>query len=94
MEAKTCDTAAGSCVFCTKNTDCASGICGAGNLCTDPSTLVYVNQKGVSCPGMTGQGTLEDPFCTIQAGLNLGANQGKKVVVFPGTYAENVSIQT
>jgi hypothetical protein len=91
---KTCDTGAGACVPCSKNADCASGICGAGGVCADPSTLVYVNKSGVSCPGGTGQGTLDDPFCTIQAGLNQGSLQGKKVVVFSGTYAENVSIQT
>lgn len=91
---KTCDTVAGACVPCSNNSDCASGICGAGGVCADPSTLVYVNKSGVSCPGGTGQGTLDDPFCTIQAGLNQGSLQGKKVVVFSGTYAENVSIQT
>ncbi|MDB4968917.1 MAG: hypothetical protein JWN44_4606 [Myxococcales bacterium] len=93
-DAKTCDTAAGSCVPCTKNSDCASGICGAGGVCADPAMIVYVNKSGVSCPGGTGQGSLDDPYCTIQAGFNQGALQGKRVVVFSGVYPENVSIQT
>lgn len=90
---KTCDTAAGSCVPCSKNADCASGICGAGGACADPKTLVYVKKDGVSCPGGTGQGTLEDPYCTVQTGLDQGALQGKKVVIFSGTYTENINIK-
>lgn len=89
-----CDTAAGSCVPCQKNSDCASGICGAGGACADPTMLIYVNKSGVSCPGGNGQGTLDDPYCTIQTGFNAAAMSGHKVVVFSGTYSENVTIQS
>lgn len=93
MQQKTCNTTAGSCVPCSQNTDCASGICGAGGACANPNTIVYVSKSGISCPGGTGQGTLDDPYCTVQTGLDQGALQGKKVVIFSGTYAENVSIK-
>jgi hypothetical protein len=91
----TCDAVAGSCVPCVKNADCASGICGAGGLCADPSTLIYVNRNGVSCPGGTGQGTLDDPYCAVQAGLDASAAVAgaKKVVVFSATYNENITVK-
>jgi hypothetical protein len=92
---KTCDTAAGSCVGCMQNGDCASGICGAGGVCADPKMIIYVNNDGPSCAVGSGQGTLEDPYCTVQRGLDQGASQGKRVVIFAGAhaYTENVSIK-
>jgi hypothetical protein len=55
---------------------------------------VYVNKTGVSCGTGAGSGTLDDPFCTVQAGMNKGAQTGFKVVVFAGTYPENLAVTT
>jgi hypothetical protein len=87
---KTCNIETGSCVRCTINTDCASGVCDAGGVCADPRDIVYVKRNGPSCPG---QGTLDSPYCTVQTGLDQGALSGRRVVIFSGTYQENISIK-
>lgn len=90
---KSCDVPTGSCVACAKNADCTSGLCNASTgACADPSTLVYVSASGQSCPAGPGQGTLADPYCKVKDGLDKGAMLGETVVVFAGTYAENVTI--
>lgn len=88
---KACDTATGTCVACTANEACASGLCESG-VCADPKDLVYVDAKGPGCPG-GGTGTFDDPFCTLQAGLLDEAAKGGVVIVFSGTYRENVVVQ-
>jgi hypothetical protein len=88
--AKACDTAAGMCVPCTANAQCASGLCNTGTgACADPSTLVYVSAS--TCPS-TGQGTLTSPFCKIKDGLDKGVTLSKTVIVFGGTYSENITV--
>jgi hypothetical protein len=83
-----CDTTTGACVACTSNAACASGLCNAGTgACASPTSLVYVNAAGASCAGGgTGQGTLGDPYCALQKGLDQGAALSKTVVVFAGSY--------
>jgi hypothetical protein len=87
---KACDVGSGACVPCVTNGDCASGLCSTGS-CADPAQLIYVQASGPNCPG-AGSGTFDDPFCTIQAGINQGATMGKTVIVLGGTYSENVTI--
>jgi hypothetical protein len=76
----------GVCAPCVLNSDCASGYC-AGGACGDPSTLVYVS-KTCNPPGT---GMFNNPYCKVQDGLN--GFGGRVVVVEPGTYSENVSVQ-
>jgi len=91
---KTCDATAGSCVACKTNLECASGLCNGGS-CADPSTLIYVSISGPSCAtGGPGSGTLNDPYCAIQTGMDRGATNGRDVIVFSGSYHENVLAQT
>jgi hypothetical protein len=90
---KTCH--AGVCTSCETNADCASGICNAGT-CADPMNITYVSASGKSCgagSGGIGIGSLDDPFCKIQRGLDDGASRNHKVVIFAGNYAENIMIQ-
>lgn len=89
---KTCDVSQNACVACTKNDDCTSRLCESG-ACADPTLLVYVNAGGASCPSGPGQGTVADPFCKIQAGMDRGAAIKKRVLVFSGTYGENLVAQ-
>ncbi len=77
------------CVDCVNNADCASGLCSAGK-CADKTSLLYVNNAtGAGCSD-TGAGSFAMPFCHVQTGLNASAMSGKTVVVFAGTYVENV----
>jgi hypothetical protein len=82
-----------ACVACVANADCTSGLCTAG-ACADKSTLLYVNNAvGGGCSD-GGAGTFTMPFCTVQKGLNAAAMTGKQLVVFAGTYTENVQATT
>ncbi|HXU69483.1 MAG TPA: choice-of-anchor Q domain-containing protein, partial [Polyangia bacterium] len=86
---KTCSPT-NTCVPCVDNSDCASGLCKAG-ACADKTMVVYVdNATGHGCSDAAGAGTFAMPFCTLQKGLNAGAMASKPVVVFAGTYPENV----
>lgn len=77
------------CVPCVTNGDCTSGLCNAG-VCADKATLLYVNNAVTAGCSDTGPGSLAMPFCTIQKGMNAAAMQTKPLVVFSGTYAENL----
>jgi hypothetical protein len=86
---KSCNVQMGTCVPCAVNTDCASGLCSSSGMCADPSTLVYVNAS--TCPS-TGAGTFQSPFCKVKDGLDKGVTMAETVIVFGGTYPENISI--
>ncbi|MCU1279968.1 MAG: putative cell wall binding repeat 2-containing protein [bacterium] len=89
---KTCSPM-NTCVACVNNADCTSGLCTAG-MCADKATLLYVNNAtGAGCSD-SGPGSFGMPFCTVQKGLNAAAMAGKTVIVFSGTYAENVQAST
>jgi len=85
---KTCSPT-NACVPCVNNGDCTSGLCTAG-VCADKSTLLYVNNAPAAGCSDTGPGSFAMPFCTVQKGLNSGAAATKQVVVFSGTYVENL----
>jgi hypothetical protein len=53
-------------------------------------TTWYVDDN--SCPG-PGLGTQGQPFCSIQNGINAAIN-GDTVLVLPGTYTENLDLQS
>jgi hypothetical protein len=89
---KTCNSMS-SCVPCANNGECTSGLCTAG-VCADRATLIYVNNVTGSGCSDTGPGLFAMPFCTVQKGLNAGAMASKQVVVFGGTYIENVQATT
>jgi len=91
---KTCSGAPSyACVACVDNSDCTSGLCTAG-ACAEETTLLYVNNAtGGGCSD-TGAGSISMPFCTVQKGMNAGAMSGKTVVVFTGTYTENLQAVT
>jgi hypothetical protein len=90
---KTCDLTSNACVPCVNNADCSSGLCNAG-VCADKTTLLYVNNAlGAGCSD-TGSGTFAMPFCHVQTGLNAAAMSSKQLVVFAGTYIENVQAST
>ena len=85
---KTCSSM-NACVPCVDNGDCTSGVCTAG-VCADKATLLYVNNAQAAGCSDAGPGSFAMPFCTVQKGLNAGAAAAKPVVVFSGTYAENL----
>jgi hypothetical protein len=89
---QTC-SAMNTCVACVTNSDCTSGLCNAG-VCADKSTLLYVNNAtGAGCSD-TGPGSFAMPFCTVQKGLNAAAMASKQLIVFAGTYIENLQAAT
>lgn len=54
------------------------------------ATTIYVDDTGPSCPG-TGSGTLADPYCTIQLGVN-AASSGDTVSVAAGNYTDPIDV--
>lgn len=87
-----------SCVSCTDNSQCTTGVCdvSSGN-CGGTDAYFFVNQAGPSCATTGGTGAFNDPFCKIQSGLNAMATDKSSplkqgVIVYSGTYAENISI--
>lgn len=53
--------------------------------CSPTERTVIVDLAGPSCPGGSGNGTVDDPYCTVTAGV--GASK-PFVVVKPGLYEE------
>jgi hypothetical protein len=86
---KTCSPT-NMCVPCVNNADCTSGLCNAG-VCADKGSLLYVNNAPSAGCSDSGSGAFAMPFCTVQKGLNAGAAAAKQVVVFSGTYPENLT---
>jgi hypothetical protein len=52
-----------------------------------------VSASGKSCPQGEGSGTLEDPYCKVQKGLDAGASQSRAVIVLGGVYGEAVNVE-
>jgi hypothetical protein len=88
----TCNVNDNMCEPCSVNADCTSKLCESGS-CVDPTTVIFVDLNGPSCPTGAGSGTLADPFCKVQAGMDAGAKGGRRVLVATGTYSENLTAQ-
>ena len=53
---------------------------------------IYVDDTGTSCPG-TGAGTVGDPYCTIQEGVDAATSGAGDIIhVAAGTYNESLTI--
>jgi len=89
---QTCDLTSHSCVRCNVNADCSSGLCNGNGTCGDKTMLLYVDGTKTSVCSDGGSGAFDKPYCSVKAGLAGSAAAGKTVVVFPATYAENLSV--
>lgn len=91
---KTCVLSSNKCGACTANTDCTSGLCDTpSGTCTPSSMLLYVNNAPTAGCSDSGAGSLNRPFCTVQAGFTAAAGSGKTLIVFSSTYPESVVAQ-
>ena len=86
-----CDAASHSCRGCKAHSECASGVCDIeANMCVDPSHVLYVDASvmtsGEKC-------TRDSPCKTIREGVNFISRDQKWILVRPGLYAEQVTIQ-
>jgi cysteine-rich repeat protein len=63
---------------------------GAPSRCVDEAETAVVDSNGPSCPDSSGNGTSDDPYCSIATGL--GASRAF-VVVRSGVYEEAVNIE-
>ncbi len=88
----TCDPNLNQCAPCKVDSDCTTRYCNAGS-CANPIQYVYVDINTCKDPG---NGTLADPFCSLQKGLDTGASMSLPVLVFGGAkpYTENPSVKT
>jgi hypothetical protein len=74
---------------CHSNGGCTTGLCDlfdALNTCPNAKNICYVDESK-TCP-TTGTGTLQDPYCKIQACLD---NLTPYVAIANGTYPENLT---
>jgi hypothetical protein len=88
----TCDLVTNQCAPCKTDNDCTTRYCNAG-LCANASDYLYVDVNHCNGPGT---GSLTDPFCSLQKGLDTGANAGLSVLVLSGAqpYSENLAVKT
>jgi hypothetical protein len=60
------------------------------SMCPSGQSCIYVSAAGSSCPAGMGAGTIADPYCKIQTGLNFG--NGKTIVILSGNYNETLLV--
>lgn len=61
---------------------------------TEVDGIIFVAKNGVDVNDDVVLGSLDNPYLTIQAGIDAAVNKGGDhiIVVFPGTYNENINI--